>query len=234
VTRLPTVLLFDIDGTLITTGSMGRNAIERAVAEELDRPLAPFSFSFGGMVDPVIVRQGLEALDVEPTETLIRRVLERYVGVLAEEVSVAPVYRIHDGVVDLLEQVSGLEGIAVGLGTGNLEAGARIKLERVALNGYFAFGGYGSDASSRPALIQRGAQRGADRLGVPLEACRLVIIGDTVKDIHAAHENGGECVAVSTGGSSYAELQARQPEYLFESLADPLALGAVLDGSCPN
>jgi phosphoglycolate phosphatase len=226
----PTVLLFDIDGTLITTGGMGRSAIERAVAEELGRPRTKFSFPFGGMVDPVIVRQALQVLDVEPTEALIGRVLERYLRVLAEEVAVAPIYRVHDGVVSLLDQVSGIDGVAVGLGTGNMEAGARIKLERVALNSYFAFGGYGSDATSRPDLIQRGAQRGADRLGVPLAACRLVIIGDTLKDIHAAHENAGECVAVSTGGSSFEELKAHNPEHLFESLSDPRVLSAVLDG----
>lgn len=234
MSRIPTVLLFDIDGTLITTGGMGRAAIERAVAEELGRPVSRFSFSFGGMVDPVIVRQGLQSLGVEPSDQVIGEVLKRYLDVLSEEVQMAPVYGVHDGVIDLLDQVSGIDGVAVGLGTGNLEAGARIKLERVALNGYFAFGGYGSDASSRPDLIHRGAQRGAERLGVPLSACRLVIIGDTLKDIDAAHENGGECVAVSTGGSSHEELAAHHPDYLFESLADPFTLAAVLDGTPPG
>ncbi len=228
--RRPTVLLFDIDGTLITTGGTGRKAIERAVAETVGCPVQPFGFSFGGMVDPVIVRQGLEQLEVTPTEALIQSALSRYVGLLEEEVRVAAKFGVHVGVVEVLEAVSGQEGVAVGLGTGNLEAGARIKLERVRLNPYFAFGGFGSDAASRPELIRRGAQRGADSLGVPLEVCRLVIIGDTPKDIHAAHENGGECVAVSTGGVPADELQRCSPEFLFESLADPRAIPAILEG----
>ena len=228
--RRPTVLLFDIDGTLITTGGVGRSAIERAVADTVGSPATPFQFSFGGMVDPAIVRQGLEALQIHPTPELISGVLERYVDLLAEEVSTATMYRVLDGVVDILNAVSGLPGVAVGLGTGNIEAGARIKLERVALNHYFKFGGYGSDAALRSDLIERGAQRGAERLGVPLDACRLVIIGDTPKDIQAAHANGGECVAVSTGGVSHDALRAHAPEFLFESLAEPNVLAAVLDG----
>ena len=228
--RRPTVLLFDIDGTLITTGGMGRRAIERAVADELGRSLTPFEFSFGGMVDPVIVRRGLESLQLSPTPELIDSVLQRYVRVLEEEVRVAPVYQVHDGVVPMLESVSDLPGVAVGLGTGNIEVGARIKLERVSLNGYFQFGGYGSDAPLRADLIRRGAERGAQQLGLPLDECRLVIIGDTPKDIHAAHANRGECVAVSTGGASHESLLDHGPEYLFESLADPEALRAVLDG----
>ncbi len=229
--RHPTILLFDIDGTLITTGGMGRGAIERAVAEVLGRPSAPFSFSFGGMVDPVIVGQGLSSLGIATTPDLIERILSRYLEVLREEVSRAPVYAVHDGVQQVLDQVSGLAGVAVGLGTGNVEEGARIKLERVGLNRYFAFGGYGSDAAERPALIRRGAERGASRLGVPLDECRLVIIGDTPKDIHAAHANGGECVAVSTGGVSSEELRSHSPDFLFASLAEPGALSAILQGS---
>jgi len=231
VDRQPTVLLFDIDGTLITTGGMGRRAIERAVSDVLERPSAPFAFSFGGMVDPVIVGQGLSSLGVTPNTDVIERVLERYLQVLREEVRLAPVYAVHEGVTDVLEQVSGLPGVAVGLGTGNVEEGARIKLERVGLNPHFAFGGYGSDAPERPALIRRGAERGASRLGVPLEECRLVIIGDTPKDIQAAHANGGECVAVCTGGASAEDLRAHEPDYLFASLADPHALAAILDGT---
>lgn len=226
--RKPTILLFDIDGTLITTGGVGRRAIERAVTEVADVPMATFPFPFGGMVDPVIVRQGLGALGLEPSEQLVRAVLSHYVEVLRDEVARAEVYRVHEGVCAVLEAVSGLPGVAVGLGTGNIEAGARVKLERVGLNPYFSFGGYGSDASSRPALIARGAERGAGSLGRPLEDCRLVIIGDTPKDVEAAHENGGECVAVATGGSTAEELERGLPEHLFRTLAEPGALEAIL------
>jgi phosphoglycolate phosphatase-like HAD superfamily hydrolase len=192
--------------------------------------MAKFPFPFGGMVDPVIVGDGLTALGLEPGADLVDAVLAHYVEVLQDEVERAEVYRVHDGVHAVLQTVSCVPGVAVGLGTGNIEAGARVKLERVGLNPYFSFGGYGSDAASRPALIGRGAARGAKMLGVPLEDCRLVIIGDTPKDVEAAHHNGGECVAVSTGGSSSKELTAAGPEFLFETLEHARALDAILEG----
>jgi len=226
----PTILLFDIDGTLITTGGVGRRAIERAVAEALGVPPRRFPFSFGGMVDPVIISQGLRALDVEPTDLLVESVLEHYIERLRAEVTAATVYDVHAGVRSTLDAVSDLEHVAVGLGTGNIETGARIKLERVHLNAYFAFGGYGSDASERPALIARGAARGAEQLGERLDDCRVVIIGDTVRDVEAAHANGAECVAVATGGSSLQELTRAHPEHLFASLDAPGALEAILGG----
>ena len=229
--QAPTVLLFDIDGTLITTGGVGRRAIERAVTEVLGLELTRFPFPFGGMVDPVIVSEGLRALGVEPSPQMVSEVLEHYIPVLEDEVRTATTYAVHEGVVEVLDAVSNLEGVAVGLGTGNIELGARVKLERVGLNPYFAFGGYGSDAAQRPALIGHGARLGADLLERPLDQCRLVIIGDTPRDVEAAHANGGECVAVSTGGSTFEELESAGPEYLFQTLAERGALEAILEGA---
>ncbi|MEE2779924.1 MAG: HAD family hydrolase [Myxococcota bacterium] len=216
-----TVLLFDIDGTLITTGGVGRYALEHAVALHLGRQRESFTFSFAGMTDPVILRQGLEQLGEVASEAAVEGIMSSYLTVLEEEVRLAHDYRTHPGVVEVLEAVSGLSGVAVGLGTGNIEAGARVKLERVGLNGYFSFGGYGSDSADRVELIRAGAQRGAGLLNRPLSECRVVIIGDTVRDVAAAHGIGGECLAVTTGGGTLADLKAVHPEHLVEDLTEP-------------
>lgn len=160
----PTILLFDIDGTLIHGGGAGKRALQRAF-ERLYGRSDWLDFPLGGMTDLLIVRQALErgGRQGDPVEP----VLERYVELLREEIPASPRYETCPGVVPLLERLSGAARLALGLGTGNVEAGARIKLERLDLNRYFAFGGFGSDHAERAELLRIGAARGAARLGVP-------------------------------------------------------------------
>lgn len=224
----PTILLFDIDGTLITTGGAARRALEVAMAERVGVETFRAGFSFGGMTDRAIFRGCLRQAGEPATEDAIDETIAAYLARLDAVLETAPDYRVHDGVRAILEAVSGRDDVAVGLGTGNVERGARTKLDRVGLNPYFDFGGFGCDAEARPELILRGAQRGATALGRPVDACRVVIIGDTIRDIHAAHANGFECVAVSTGGDDHATLQDAGPEHCFASLADHGALRAIL------
>ncbi|MCB9726896.1 MAG: haloacid dehalogenase-like hydrolase [Deltaproteobacteria bacterium] len=220
----PTVYLFDIDGTIITSGGAGRRALERAVAQEYGRDDACAHFSFGGMTDRGIFRKSLEAIEVEATAARIDALIAAYLPLLVDEVARAPVYAVHAGIAEAVEAVSARARSAVGLGTGNVEQGARIKLERVGLNPRFAFGGFGCDHEDRPALIRRGAERGAERLGRPLAECRVVVIGDTPKDVAAAHAIGAECVAVATGAADLETLAACEPEWLFADLSAPGAL----------
>jgi phosphoglycolate phosphatase len=226
--RCPTIVLFDVDGTLITTGGTGRKALERAFERLYDRGDACEHFSFAGMTDRAIFREGLRAIGVEGTEAEIDLLLQSYVTHLAHEVAEATVYAVHPGVIDALDALVGLPHVALGLGTGTVEEGARTKIERVDLNHYFDFGGFGCDAEPRAALIAAGARRGAERLGVPLSDCRLVIVGDTPKDIAAAHDNGGTCVAVATGGASYEALIEAGGDLVCHDLTDPRAIAALV------
>jgi phosphoglycolate phosphatase len=228
MTSRGTIYLFDIDGTLITTGGIGRKALERAFEIRFDRSDACQSFSFGGMTDRAIFRRGLRAIGESGTDPEIDEMISLYLSRLEAEVASAEIYRVHAGMLDALERVSALTHVAVGLGTGNVEQGARIKLERVGLNPYFAFGGFGSDAESRPELIRVGAQRGARVLGLPLSDCRVVVVGDTPKDVYAAHENGYKAFGVATGGVDRAALEQAGPDDLFDTLADPGALDRLL------
>jgi phosphoglycolate phosphatase-like HAD superfamily hydrolase len=180
----PTVLLFDIDGTLITSGGAGRRAMERGFERAGGRRDAISGIPLDGMTDRLIVRAGLEAIGHEATEAAIDRVLDAYLEALAEEVALvsAERYRVHRGMREAID--AGVRaGAAVGLGTGNLRAGARIKLERVELHDCFAFGGFGCDAEARVELIRVGAERGAAALGAEVTACRVVVIGDTPRDV---------------------------------------------------
>jgi phosphoglycolate phosphatase-like HAD superfamily hydrolase len=223
----PTVFLFDIDGTLITTGGAGRRAMERAFEVVYGRPDA-MAFPMDGMTDRLIVRQALVHVGLDATETAIDRVLDAYMDVLREEVASCSDdrYRVHAG---MREAIDGAQArrAAVGLGTGNIREGARVKLERVGLADAFRFGGFGCDAEDRAALIRVGAERGAAELGVPLDQCRVVVIGDTPKDVAAAQAIGAECVAVGTGHYDPAALLACGATAAFPDLAHPDAPAAL-------
>jgi phosphoglycolate phosphatase len=178
----PTVLLYDVDGTLITTGGAARLALEEGIAVFLGIDVFEASFSFGGMTDRGIMRGALKQAGVDASESEIDDVIALYLERLPAVLSGAARFSVHDGVVSLLDRTRSDPGYAVGLGTGNVERGARLKLDAVGLNPYLGFGGFGCDAESRPELILAGARRGAAALGRPLDECRVVIIGDTERE----------------------------------------------------
>ena len=141
----PTVILFDIDGTLISTHGAGRRAFERAL-DQLVGPCEDFGLNFAGSTDRGSARKGLVAAGAQATEEAIDRVLDIYLSLLPDELDECTEYTVFDGVVDLLEMLVGKDRLAMGLGTGNIERGARLKLARGGLNDYFDFGGFGCDA----------------------------------------------------------------------------------------
>ncbi len=218
----PTVFLFDVDGTLVTGGG-GRRAMERALALAVGAPSARASFSFGGMTDRAIARRALAELGAETGGDAIDRLLERYLSFLHEDLEGArPPCAVPAGALAALELAASHEGAAIGLGTGNVERGARAKLARVGLEGRFAFGGFGCDHEERAELLRVGAGRGAARLGVAPAACRVVVVGDTPLDVAAAHAIGAECVAVATGSYGRAELAACGPAFVCDRLDELL------------
>ncbi len=223
----PTILLFDIDGTLLTTGHAGRRAMERAFARYGDAEACKFRFD--GMTDKQIARQALAKLGLEPTDAAIDESIAFYLEYLLEEVERVDVanYRLHEGIREAL-RAARERGHGIGLGTGNVVEGARIKLARVGVYDEFAFGGFGSDAEDRTELLRHGAERGAKHMGVRLAECRVVVIGDTPKDVAAAHGIGAECIGVGTGTYTPEELLECGATAAFPSLSAPGALAALL------
>ncbi len=229
----PTVLLFDIDGTLVTTGGVGRRAIERAFDRAFGRPEACANIRFGGMTDRAIFREALAAIG-EPNELeSIERMIALYIELLEEEVARADMarYLVHEGIHAALDAAEVHREVAVGLGTGNVREGARVKLDRVDLFRRFGFGGFGCDHEDRSELIRRGAERGAERLGLPLSECRVVIIGDTPKDVAAAQAIGAECVGVGTGGFEPDALLACGATRVYRNLTEGDAVRFILHGA---
>jgi phosphoglycolate phosphatase len=227
----PTVALFDIDGTLIVTGGTGRRSVNRAFLKLYQRADACDSFGFDGMTDRLIARMGLEAIGAPATAEAIDGWLAEYLLALADEVTRADSasFRLLPGMSEAIAAAQRAE-MAVGLGTGNVREGARIKLERVGVHHHFRFGGFGCDAEARPEVIRLGAERGAAALGVSLAECRVVVIGDTPRDVLAAQAIGAECIAVATGSYSVHDLQKSGAHYVFSDFSDSAALGVLLAG----
>ncbi|AKF09350.1 HAD family hydrolase [Sandaracinus amylolyticus] len=225
----PTIALFDIDGTLVSCGGAGRRSMERAFVE-IGARTEHAGFDFGGMTDRAIARQGLRNAGLDDHDAAIDALIERYLSHLAGEVTRSEGYRVLPGVVEMLERLRALGAIAIGLGTGNVEAGARVKLTRGALHDRFDFGGFGSDAEDRAQLLAIGADRGAARLGRARSECRVVVIGDTPRDVSAAIAIGAECLAVGTGAHAADALARVGAHVAVDDLRDVRAWEMVTGG----
>ncbi len=232
----PTVLLFDIDGTLVTTPGAGRRALERAFAARYGRTDMLRDVRFDGMTDRGIVRAGLAALGEAAdgsgaeaiTETVIDELLAAYVPLLQDEIARTPDFQLHRGVREALDAAASRPGVAVGLGTGNIRAGAQVKLAHLGVFDRFDFGGFGCDHEDRAEILRIGAARGAGLLGVSAAGCRVIVIGDTPRDVAAAAAIGAESIGVGTCGYGPAELLASGASYAFADLTAPGILAALL------
>ena len=111
--------------------------------------------------------------------------------------------------------------ILLGITSGALEAGAHAKLGRAGLNKYFAFGGYGSDASDRTALTKRAIERAGEVLGHEIDLARTFVVGDTPLDIEAGHGAGAIAIGVGSGKYSRRQLADAGADLALDSLADP-------------
>jgi phosphoglycolate phosphatase-like HAD superfamily hydrolase len=225
----PTILLFDIDGTLIDAGGAGRRALEYAF-EATAGSNGWLGFSLAGMTDRAIVRAALQSRKSAVAEAEIDEVLDQYLERLTYEVAQSPHYVVHAGVRQTLARAERLGArCALGLGTGNLEQGAKIKLARGGLDRTFSFGGFGSDHERRSEVIRIGARRGAAQLGRDVSQCRVVVIGDTPEDVAAARAVGAVCVAVATGPYSVEQLRQAGATFACEDLQQSAADAAIFD-----
>jgi phosphoglycolate phosphatase len=204
------LLLFDIDQTLVNTGGAGLRALDRACYQLFAIEKAMDGISPHGKTDRAIAREILSVrLGLASDSTvaaLISSTLQAYTGFLEEEVHTSPGYRVLPGIAALLDEMLPRRDVMLGLATGNIEPGARIKLDRGNLNRYFTFGGFGSDSEDRAELVRRGAEKAADKNGAPIAPSNVFVIGDTPLDIEAGRTAGFNTVGVATGSYSVHQL----------------------------
>lgn len=214
------LLLFDIDGTLILTGGRGKAAMVAAVEEEFNCSIQ-FEFKdFAGSTDRRIVHTLMEknGIVVDDPEAAVTRVLERYLFHLQRLLGNGNGVEILPGIRQLLERVSNHDRFALGLVTGNIEPGGRMKLETPGLNGYFPVGAFGDDAIDRNLLPPIAIRRAETHYRETFLPERVWIIGDTPRDIRCGKANGLRSLAVATGGWSLKELNRYQPDVALPDL----------------
>jgi phosphoglycolate phosphatase-like HAD superfamily hydrolase len=219
------IVLFDIDGTLLYAGRAPARSILRAIEEVFGIPdIAPprGEYSFAGRTDPEIVTDLLVRKGIPRTEVDARlaEVFERYILYLKSGLPDDDGARLHEGVLPLLTRLDAEDSVMTGLLTGNIEEGARIKLDRLGIAGYFAVGAYGSDSADRDLLPRILLDRVARRTGRVYGAGEVVVVGDTARDIRCARTICAKTIAVATGTTTAAELRAEDPDFLFDNLGD--------------
>jgi phosphoglycolate phosphatase len=220
--------LFDIDGTLILAGHAGMRAFYRAVRQVFGIRIDSEVINPDGKTDPLIAKGLLEHFGQSDrwNEDSRAQLFAAYLSYLEEEMEQARTtgaIRILPGVTELLDHLAGDREFAVGLVTGNLEQGARIKLAAAGLLRYFGFGGYGSDSEDRTTLIRTAIRRGT-QLAAPASVTGVYVLGDTPLDITHGHAAGASVIAVASARYRTRDLQPYRPELLVRALApvDPI------------
>ncbi len=207
---------------MISSDGAGRRAIGRVLAERFNVPAEAANIPMSGKTDPQILTEilavaGWNDADIEKR---MGELLDIYLSILEDEIAASRYYIIHPGVVDLLNNLHTRTDTYLGLLTGNVERGARMKLSRFELNHFFPMGAYGSDSANRMDLPAIAAKRAHKHFNIEFVPAEIVIIGDAINDVLCAKGYGAKSIAVNTGRTSWEDLERHEPDYLFKNLGD--------------
>jgi phosphoglycolate phosphatase len=210
-----TILFWDIDGTLLTTGKGGVPAWNDAVREVIGKDFHLEDFRISGLTDYQIAVKTFEMLGVEVSPETVHRMVQRYESLL-------PTYlplkkgQVFPNVREILEHLQARPDVRSYLLTGNTRGGARAKLTHYGLWHFFPDGAFAEDTGSRSSIAKRALEL-ARRDG-PVTDDRLFVIGDTEHDVVCANAIGARTIAVTTGGYSREELESHRPWRVFSEL----------------
>jgi phosphoglycolate phosphatase len=215
------LVLFDIDGTLMTTGAAGADAMRDVFAELCGIPDGFAGIEMSGKTDTAILREALTHHQLDEAAVSVDVFHERYITRLRLTLQEAHrPRRLMPGIPALLETLAGQPDLVLGLLTGNVAMGAQLKLEAFGIWHYFQLGAYGSDHHDRNTLVPIAQQRAHALLGHTIPAQQTFVIGDTPRDIACAHAHGACAIAVATGNYPIEVLRRYAPEHCLADLGD--------------
>lgn len=215
------VCLFDIDGTLLSSGGAGKAAMDLALSDAFGAPPdCSRDVKFSGRTDRAIARDLFAVagvpFDAENWDRFVMAYLRRLPECLERITG-----KVLPGIQQLLQGLQTRDDVALGLLTGNTRRGASLKLGHYGLFEYFAFGGFGDEHWERNDVAREALQFARDMVGGRLHLDRVWVIGDTPLDIQCARSIGAKAVAVATGWDKADELAACEPDLLVEDFSDP-------------
>jgi phosphoglycolate phosphatase-like HAD superfamily hydrolase len=207
-------LLWDIDGTLLTTARAGVFALEDALEEVTGKRVDLHgSFLASGLTEHQVADAVFEIAGVEPTPELTNRFLRAYERHLPGSLPRRQ-GRVLPGVRAVLDDLAGEPGVRNLLLTGNTPAGASAKLAHYGLSGLFADGAYCVGPGPRIQIAREAAAL------VP-DADQLYVIGDTPFDIECGKAIGARTIAVATGSHAREELLEHEPWTVLDEIPPP-------------
>jgi phosphoglycolate phosphatase-like HAD superfamily hydrolase len=213
--------LFDIDGTLLRSRDrVHMDSLPASVREVMGLEVSLEGVSLAGNTDTSILREacalaGVPAQVLEPQMAAILKAMCQNVADRRDQLQ--PI--LMPGVEETLKHLAD-RGAALGVATGNLEMIGWIKVERAGLREWFRFGGFSDHFPVRSELVGHAAKKARQLAGAQATVC---VIGDTPRDIEAAHANGLPVIAVATGHFTFDELLEHRPEACTTTLADLLS-----------
>lgn len=223
------VILFDIDGTLLLTNRAGQAAIKQAVRELYDIE-NPAEVTIHGQTDRGIAGELFQAHNLAYTDEAWKTFRDCYVRHLAEQLPQRDGY-VLPGVREILKVLDEREDTILGLLTGNIEDGARLKLEHYDLMHYFEFGGFGDHHPIRDDVAREAKKQAEAFAGQSIDPESVWVIGDTPNDIRCAKAIGARVLAVGTGGIDLDVLHSHEPDVLKDDLANEEEIISILIAS---
>jgi phosphoglycolate phosphatase len=218
------LFLFDVDGTLVDSGRQARPAFAETLVEVFGTAGAIDAYDFSGKTDARIVVDLVvgAGVDERAARAALPRVRELYVERFARRFDPTKA-RVLPGVETLLAALAGRDDAALGLLTGNWRGGAEIKLGALGLFGYFPFGSFAEDGIDRRELPPVALARARAHTGKPIDAVDTVIVGDSPLDVDCARAHGIPSLAVATGWTSRAALEAEGATWVVDDLSAALS-----------
>lgn len=212
------LVLFDIDGTLIDSGGAGIRSLDLAFKKLFSIENAFDGINMAGKTDLQIIKEGLTKHGIA-TNGNLDSITNAYLEHLRREINNGRKH-VKPGIYDVLRELSFMENVRVGLLTGNLESGARIKLEPFNLNRYFPSGAFGSDDEDRDNLLPIAVRRFEELYSTRVKFYNCTVIGDTPKDIYCSKPYGAKSIGVATGPYTADVLKKTGADYVFEDFSD--------------
>lgn len=215
------LILFDIDGTLIDSGGAGTRSLNLAFKELFSIDNAFEGISMAGKTDIQIMKEGAAKHNLPLENGILSEIINTYIRNLAIEINNNDKKHVKPGIKKALKILaSENSNYQLGLLTGNIEQGARIKLDPFGLNSYFPSGAFGNDNEDRNKLLPIALERFKGISGKEISFNDCIIVGDTPRDVYCAKPYGASCIAVATGPYSVSSLMEAGADLVMKDLSD--------------